>query len=246
MPTASTGLPALLNAGAAGLPGLAPAPRTELGTEDPFAQLFGRIMGGLAPSSGHGGSGEGPPPPPPEFAAILQQMMMGTADMPSGAEMRPPGPLPGPGGTPVAGPLGTPAAGADDDDALASSRLAGLAQRTRKMVSEQAKNTRGHTEGAAGGRTGAGAAAGMFGLGGGGSGIGGLASVLRELGCSGTAGGGIEGEEGAAPPPAGVSMMVDYVMQHLLSKDVLYGPLKVRQHGIRWDQGRRSPYASAW
>ncbi|GLI62544.1 hypothetical protein VaNZ11_005208 [Volvox africanus] len=212
---------------AAGLPGLAsgisgstagPSARAE--DDDPFAQLFGRILGGLAPSCGQAGD-EGTLPP--ELSAALQQLKSEI----SGADVLPTAVASGAGAAPGAGPLtsGSAAGTTGDDDALASSRLRGLAQQTLKTVSQQAKKTRGHVEDASAGRAGAAGPLGGGGLpfGGAASG-GGLASILRELGGMGLPGVGGEGGEAAAP--AGVNMMVDYIMQHLLSKDVLYGPLK--------------------
>ncbi|GIL62882.1 hypothetical protein Vafri_17092 [Volvox africanus] len=224
---AGGGLAAGHGGDAAGLPGLAsgisgstagPSARAE--DDDPFAQLFGRILGGLAPSGGQAGD-DGTLPP--EFAAALQHL---TSEV-SGADVLPTRLASGVGGAPGAGPStsGSAAGTTDNDDALASSRLRGLAQQTLKTVSQQAKKTRGHVEDAAAGRAGAAGPLGGGGLpfGGAASG-GGLASILRELGGMGLPGVGGEGGEGAAP--AGVNMMVDYIMQHLLSKDVLYGPLK--------------------
>ncbi|GIL69753.1 hypothetical protein Vretifemale_732 [Volvox reticuliferus] len=224
---AKGGLAAGLGGDTAGLPGWAagisgftagPAAGAEDG--DPFAQLFSRILGGLAPPNGQAGEEDALPP---EVAAALQQLPPGV----SGADVLPPGLATGLGGAPGIGPStsGSAAGTTDDDDALTSSRLRGLAQQTLKTVSQQAKKTRGHVEDAAAGRAGAAGPLGGGGLpfGAAASG-GGLASILRELGGMGLPGMGGEGGEGAAPP--GVNMMVDYIMQHLLSKDVLYGPLK--------------------
>ncbi|GLC41945.1 hypothetical protein PLESTB_001050800 [Pleodorina starrii] len=225
--------------GAAGLAGLASGSAgpsgpggSGLGEDDPFAQLFGRILGGMVPPGG-----EDEAAPPPELAALMQQMMGGGALRagPAAAEARPPGPAAGPAGTPGTGPSGSGAAAAaagaadgGDDDALASSRLAGLAQQTLKTVSKQAKKTRGHVEGGSAGRPGGAGAGGAGGLpfGSAAGGGGGLAAMLRELGGLGGLAGGSAGEGGDGAAPAGVGMMVDYIMQHLLSKDVLYGPLK--------------------
>ncbi|KAG2425681.1 hypothetical protein HXX76_013523 [Chlamydomonas incerta] len=220
--------------------------------DDPLAKLFGRILGGMPPPGAAGGGADADAGPPPEFAVLLQQMMgagglglggeggpealgMGTAmgGMPAGAppdlaallgaaaagaDVRGAGPAGPSGRRPGAG--GSAAGPMDEDDALASSRLAGLAQHTMKTVSKQAKATRGHVEGG-------GAAAAQGGGVAGGAGMGGLAQILQELGGLGAAagGGGGEGGEGGGPP-GGVNMMVDFIMQHLLSKDVLYGPLK--------------------
>ncbi|KXZ54253.1 hypothetical protein GPECTOR_5g343 [Gonium pectorale] len=177
------------------------------GGNNPAAAVAAR-GGAAAAAAGPSGEGEEDDDPLAQlFGRILGGMM------PHGAA------LPGAPGGPAAGedgPSAAPAAaaaGGGDDDALASSRLAGLAAQTRKTVSQQAKKTRGHVEigaAAAAGRPGgaAGAAGGPF-------------ALLRELG--GGLGGEAGGEGGEGP---GVNMMVDYIMRHLLSKDVLYGPLK--------------------
>eukprot|EP00198_Chlamydomonas_reinhardtii_P013080 XP_001702417.1 Pex19-like protein [Chlamydomonas reinhardtii] len=262
---ASTGGATASGRGASAAPGAAePADSAD---DDPLAKLFGRILGGMPPPGAAPGGADTDAGPPPEFAALLQQMMgagglgldgdggpealgMGTAmgGMPAGAppdlaallgaaaagaDVR---------GAGTAGPSGRrPGASAgamDDDDALASSRLAGLAQHTMKTVSKQAKATRGHVEGG-----GAAAAQGGGGVAGG-AGMGGLAQILQELGGLGAAaggGGGGEGGEGGGQP-GGVNMMVDFIMQHLLSKDVLYGPLKV---GLREIRDRYPPWLEA-
>lgn len=260
---ASTGGATASGRGASAAPGAAePADSAD---DDPLAKLFGRILGGMPPAGAAPGGADTDAGPPPEFAALLQQMM-GAGGLGLGGEGGPEalGMGTAMGGMPAGAPpdlaalLGAAAAGADvrgagtagpsgrrpgasagamdDDDALASSRLAGLAQHTMKTVSKQAKATRGHVEGG-----GAAAAQGGGGVAGG-AGMGGLAQILQELGGLGAAaggGGGGEGGEGGGQP-GGVNMMVDFIMQHLLSKDVLYGPLKV---GLRvrlmrrWETG---------
>ncbi|KAG2452974.1 hypothetical protein HYH02_002311 [Chlamydomonas schloesseri] len=218
-----------------------------------FGRILGGMPPPGAAPSGEGAGADADAGPPPEFAALLQQMMGGLGAL--GGEGGPEGlgvgmgMGTGMGGMPAGAPpdlaalLGAAAAGADvrgagqagpsgrrpgaasmdEDDALASSRLAGLAQHTMKTVSKQAKATRGHVEG---GSTGAAAGGGGGGVAGG-AGMGGLAQILQELGGLGAAAGGSGGEGGeGGGPPGGVNMMVDFIMQHLLSKDVLYGPLK--------------------
>jgi hypothetical protein len=119
-----------------------------------------------------------------------------------------------------------------------SETLRQLMQRTRKTVAEQSRFTRG--EGSVAplascvGETGQGgsgrAAAGLFGGGGVGSGFGGLSKLLEAAiaggglgaGADAAAGGGVGGASG---------LVVDFILRNLLSKDVLYGPLKVVAQG---------------
>lgn len=167
---------------------------------------------GVAADSGPGGGAGSAHAAGLDLAALLGQ-----------AGLAAPG-VGGPGGAAapagVAGAASGPGHGPDDDgDAFSSSALRGLAAQTQKTVSRQKKQTRGHVELPQ--RPGAGGAS-TSGAGGGG----GLGDLLGALGAMGAAGGGAEG--GAAP---GMDMMVDYIMQNLLSKDVLYGPLKVGPKG---------------
>ncbi|KAJ9515781.1 hypothetical protein QJQ45_008680 [Haematococcus lacustris] len=129
------------------------------------------------------------------------------------------------------------AGGALQDDmqaeAVKSSALRGLMQQTKKTVEEQAKLGRmgtaatgagasgsGARSGGAGGRR-AGRGAGAAGAAAGGAGFP-FADLLGSLGGAGGLLGGLGGAAGGEES----SFMVDFIMQNLLSKDVLYGPLK--------------------
>ncbi|GFH05954.1 uncharacterized protein HaLaN_00505, partial [Haematococcus lacustris] len=129
------------------------------------------------------------------------------------------------------------AGGASQDDmqaeAVKSSALRGLMQQTKKTVEEQAKLGRmgtaatgagasgsGARAGGAGGRR-AGRGAGAAGAAAGGAGFP-FADLLGSLGGAGGLLGGLGGAAGGEES----SFMVDFIMQNLLSKDVLYGPLK--------------------
>ena len=93
-----------------------------------------------------------------------------------------------------------------------SAALRGLAEQTKHTVDQQSKFSRGEGPGAAQRQP----QAGSEGLGGGRPGSGfPFGDILGALGGEGGGGGGEMG------------FMVDFIMQNLLSKEVLYGPLKV-------------------
>eukprot|EP00955_Chlamydomonas_euryale_P112119 366112-Chlamydomonas_euryale.AAC.25 len=96
--------------------------------------------------------------------------------------------------------------------AFRSAALKGLAEQTKQTVNKQSKFQRGEGQGSRQGGTASSA----------GGGFGALGDILSALGP-------IAGGEGGGEGAAGGSMgfMVDYIMQNLLSKEVLYGPLKV-------------------
>lgn len=251
-----------LGLGGGGVPGSPGGAPGDLGDDDPFVRLFGRMMQGMGgpggpggaadggAAGGEGGEEEGPAVggfPGQGFEAMLQQQLMAMMGGMGGGEGGPEGMAElaaamggmgmGGSGAPSGSAAGAAAAGAgaDEDDALASSRLSGLAKQTLKTVSKQAKKTRGHAPvgRGAGGPPGSvagigGAGLGGAGLGGAGGPLGGLGALLGAMGAGG--GAGAEGGGGGTGP--GVNMMVDYIMQQLLSKDVLYGPLKVGREGM--------------
>jgi hypothetical protein len=98
-----------------------------------------------------------------------------------------------------------------EQEAFSSAALQGLAAQTRTTVDKQSKFSRGEGSGASSSTRAQGAA------GGGAFPFGDLLGAL----------GGMAGGGGGGDGP-GTNMMVDYIMQNLLSKEVLYGPLKVR------------------
>ena len=93
-----------------------------------------------------------------------------------------------------------------------SAALRGLTERTKQAVDEQSKFSRGE---------GTGQQQQQRQPGGGGGGGFPFGDILGALGGEAGAGGGGGGE-------GGMGFMVDYIMQNLLSKEVLYTPLKVR------------------
>ena len=69
--------------------------------------------------------------------------------------------------------------------------------------------------------------------------LGGLASILESLG-AGASGVGGAGEGGAGGLGGGMNQMVDFILQNLLSKEVLYGPLvEIRDKYPSWLEKQR-------
>ena len=139
----------------------------------------------------------------------------------------------GPGGLfPEPGTSGSEATGGTEAQAeeFQSAALRGLYQQTQKTVAQQAKHTRGV---AAPGQKHAGSGAGLGPGAGGAPRAGGLGELLAGLGSLG-GGGGLPGMGlgGGANGAGGNNFMVDYIMQNLLSKDVLYAPLKVGRGAV--------------